>query len=251
MLMRFSRFGFWCLIVGISLIASGCTVPRVPIEELKNYALLVPRNIYGNGAAVTSIDRGPARAKMLFSHEGSNLLPGVQTVPGVDVLPGHHTVVVTTCNTGSSSSCWDYSYDIEAEAGLAYVLMGPKENIVVVDRFTKTVKGYLHLNANHEYVNDQEFSAIRQREQANAENERIATLEQRKRDQVMIRKLGAQVCQENERGTVYVGYVEKIAEEKVQIRIVDAHFKGSPGTHVGGFSSSVIWDSPMQWDLCR
>ena len=250
--MRFSRYAFWCLIVGISVGTSGCTLPRIPEEELKNYALLVPRDIYDSGAGVTAIKAEPGKSKrMLQTVEGPHLLPDVSTRPGVNVLPGHYSVEVTTCHTSSTSSCWPDFYTFDVEPGLAYVFMGPNKNIVVLDRFSKVVTGYLHPMANHEFITDQKFSAIRQIEQTRADNERLAILEQRKRDQVMIRKLGAQVCQENVRGIVYVGYVERITDEKVQIRIVDAHFKGSPGTHVGGFSSSIIWDSPMQWDLCK
>jgi hypothetical protein len=74
----------------------------------------------------------------------------------------------------------------------------------------------------------------------------------------LIRKIGAQICQ---RGTfrvgydqmkvVSVGYVENITVDKVQIRVSRAYFESNPSVSPGSFSPSIIWDNPMNWDLCE
>lgn len=78
------------------------------------------------------------------------------------------------------------------------------------------------------------------------------------KDLPLIRKIGAQICK---RGTVQVGYeqmevvsvgfVEGITDDKVQIRVSRAYFASNPSLSPGGFSPSIIWDYPMNWDLCR
>lgn len=86
------------------------------------------------------------------------------------------------------------------------------------------------------------------------ENERQA----RFKNLPQIRKIGAKICQPgtfsvgNEKMRVIsVGYVEGITDEKVQIRIASAYFEKHPNLSPGGFSPSIIWDTPMSWDLCR
>jgi hypothetical protein len=80
----------------------------------------------------------------------------------------------------------------------------------------------------------------------------------KRRNLPLIRKIGAQICK-NETvqvgytpiDVVYVGYVEGITDDKVQIRVSRAYFKSNPSVSPGGFSPSIIWDDPMNWDLCR
>ena len=79
----------------------------------------------------------------------------------------------------------------------------------------------------------------------------MAILERRKRELPAVRRIGARICQERDRGVVYVGYVEGMTEEKVQIRIADAIFPGAPGVKPAGFTPTIIWESPLQWDLCE
>ena len=74
----------------------------------------------------------------------------------------------------------------------------------------------------------------------------------------LIRKIGAQICQHGtvrmgyeQVKVVSVGYVEGITDDKVQIRISRAYFESNPSVSPGGFSPSIIWDYPMNWDLCQ
>jgi arsenate reductase-like glutaredoxin family protein len=72
----------------------------------------------------------------------------------------------------------------------------------------------------------------------------------------LVRKIGAQICQRREvqyehMKALYVGNVEGITDDKIQIRISRAYFESNPSVSLGGFSQSIIWDSPMNWDLCE
>jgi len=218
---------------------------------LQNFALVVPQDLYGNGAAVTEVYSGSLRTTLQMSAEGGNVLPGVSTRPGVNVLPGRHRVQVTTCRSGGGSNCTPYTYEFEAHAGKVYVLRGPGQRIDVLDRFKNTSQGYLSPVVGNVYITDQELMFKRNQELAAAVNAGLATVEQRKLDQAFIRKIGARVCKQYGRNVIYSGYVESIADDKVRIHIADAYFKDSPGIRPEGFLPSTIWESPLQWDLCK
>ena len=242
---------FIILSVAIPLTLSGCATPPISSEQLKNFALIVPQDIYGNGSAITKVDSGPERSRVLQTAEGPGILPGVSTRRGANITPGKHSIQVTTCHSSDTRSCGPDVYIFDARPGLAYILRGPSRNIDVIDRFKKNLVGYLHPIENHEFVSDQIFSSIQLAAQKKATDEGLAVMERRRQNQVFIRKIGTQVCQEFGRGMMQIGYVEKITDEKIQIRIFDAHLKNDQTIHPSGFSPSIIWDSPMQWDLCR
>ncbi|WP_296001942.1 hypothetical protein [Rugamonas sp.] len=249
--MRCSTVTIRCLIVGLGLAMLGCTTPPISHEQLKNLALLTPQDLYGNGAAVTEIDGKSKGVAQQMTIEGPDILPGVKTRPGVNVLPGRRMIQVYVCYAGGAQNCISDTYIFDAKPGLAYVLRGSEQNIVVLDRFQKLVQGSLHPIAHHEFVSDQELETVRRQELTAAADAGIAVMEQRKRDQIFIRKVGALVCQEPGRDIIYVGYVENLAGDKIQIRIADAHFKRNPNLHPSGFSPSTVWDSSIQWGLCR
>jgi len=249
--MHLSPTAFRCLIAAASIVVSGCATPPISNDQLRNLALIVPQDLYGNGAAVTEIDGKARNVAQQMTIEGSNILPGVKTRPGVNVSPGRHTIQVYACYAGSAQNCTSDIYVFDAHPGMVYVLRGPHQNIDVLDRFQRSAQGYLHPITQHEFVTDQELAAERRQELATAANAGLMVIEQRKRDQALIRQVGVRVCQESGRDIIYTGYVEHVTDDKLQIRIADAHFKGNPSLHPSGFSPSTVWDSPMQWDLCR
>ncbi|MHA4868697.1 hypothetical protein ACXZ1M_13455 [Duganella sp. PWIR1] len=249
--MLISHVAFRCLVVGFWLALSGCATTQIPKEQLQNFALVVPQDLYGNGAAITSVFSGSQRTALQMSIEGPNVLAGVLTRPGVNVLPGRYRVQATTCGNSGWSSCAPYTYEFEAQAGMVYVLRGAGQRINVLDRFKKTPQGFLNPIAGNTYITDQELMAKREQELVADTNASLAVAEQRKRDQIFIRKIGAHVCKEYGRGIIYSGYVESITDDKVQIHIAAAYFKDSPNFRPTGFSPSTIWESPLQWDLCR
>jgi hypothetical protein len=67
----------------------------------------------------------------------------------------------------------------------------------------------------------------------------------------VVRKIGARICQDRNNGYTYVSYVESVADEKVQIRVSEANVSRMSNYPLKGFSPSIIWDAPMNWDLCE
>jgi hypothetical protein len=64
------------------------------------------------------------------------------------------------------------------------------------------------------------------------------------------RKIGARLCRQEGLSTV-IGYVEALADEKVQIRISESYLTKSPGYQAGDFQQRIIWDYPDNWLLCE
>ncbi len=73
---------------------------------------------------------------------------------------------------------------------------------------------------------------------------------QLERDMPMMKKIGTKICKDERRYT-HVGYVERVAEEKIQIRVANIHMKGRPNLQPGGFTPSIIWDYPQNWHVCE
>ena len=245
----------------VSLLLSGCAATSaIPPEKQKDYALIKidPFTINGN-AAINSIDDA---ISISFSRDGRN------------VLPGRHNVLISICHVGPST-CAQYNYIFTANAGLAYLL--GSRGIKVVDRFdlTKSVDfltqirpgtpnaPYFTKKEVEEYVAELTKEKNEKEAKINAEEAAAQAIvtERRKNNLSLVKKIGARICQERSvtnRGYtnqfIYIGFVEAISEDKVQIRISDAYLKAlktSQSSRPEGFTSSIIWDSPMNWDLCE
>lgn len=78
---------------------------------------------------------------------------------------------------------------------------------------------------------------------------RRAEQEQRLRDVPLIRKIGTRVCQ-NTGQFIYVGFVEGMTDDKVQIRISEALLSTNTFVSVPDFHERIIWDAPVNWSLC-
>jgi hypothetical protein len=66
-------------------------------------------------------------------------------------------------------------------------------------------------------------------------------------------QIGAMICQDQATryGAIrYTGYVERIAGERVQIRVAFANVPGS-SLSPGGFQPHIIWDEAVNWYPCR
>jgi hypothetical protein len=249
LLMRFPQRTLGCLILSLWSL-SGCSTTSIPREQLHQFALIVPQDIYGNGAAIIKVETDQRRIALQFAVEGVTILPGTATRTGVNVPPGRHTILTSVCRTSSTDSCHPDTYEFDAKAGMAYVLSGSGKRIAVIDRFSKISQGYLYPTGGIEFITAEQFTAKEQREvQADMNITREIT-ERRQREQPLMRKVGAHVCKELDRGIIYSGYVESVADEKVRINISSAVYKNSPNLSPGGFRPFTIWESPMQWYLC-
>lgn len=232
----FSIVNLFVGFIALTLV-SGCTTPEpaIPIEKQGEYSLLTPGEI----SMISYIDgrRYSAIGKM-----------------SRNVSPGTHSVETVTCPSGTTVGCWTTLYKLDTEAGKEYVLLGSR--IQVKDRLhpEHVVENmYLYHGVwvtSHVMT---EKAAEVARNQALQQEEQM---DRRRANISMVRKIGARICQERRGNSVYgniiyVGFVEGMTDEKVQIRISDAYFKNDSNVRPGGFSSSIIWDSPLNWDLCE
>ncbi len=224
------------LLVPLVTALTGCaSAPPLPLEKQKEYALLLPRE--NNSTMISMIDG-----------VGHGSLSG----KGVDVLPGERSIAIATC-FGSANNCATRYYKFYAEAGLEYRFVSTN-SIDVYSRFEPTnlvdkLVAYRGTFSSSTKVQQE----VAKRQQAELEAKAaidLATNERRKRDLPSVRKIGARICQERQ-GVDYIGFVESLASEKVQIRISNAFFKSNPNIIPGGFVPSIVWDSPLHWDLCE
>ena len=227
-----------CSLIGVAFLISsvlvGCATQQLSKEEQQAYALVVPRE--NHASAVTAVDK-----KAILTLSGSKL----------NIQPGMHEIEVTTCPEGTTAGCVKRHYVFNAEAGLAYIFKGP--GIEVFDRFDLNGKsvGLLHFAAKGIYVTDSQWADIQSMQQKTAQDAKQALLDKRRDNLPLVRKIGARICQNIRGGFIQVGYVEGLAEEKVQIRISEAHMINNPNIRPGGFVPSIIWDRPLNWDLCE
>ena len=238
-LFKTTRVVIGSVIFSIVLGIAGCAA-SIPPDQLANYAVIIPRETHS--AAVTEVD-----GKRVWALSNS----------GVNVAPAHHTVEMMVC-ADMSSICFQRLYAFDAKPGLAYIFKGGwLVNVEVFDRFHLDGPRVELLHSVNDtipltYMTDAEFQDSRQRSvaaslAAEQEQTRVRTA-----NLPLVRKIGARVCQSDTRtGWVQVGYIEGLADEKVQIRIADIHLLKDEHIHPGGFRQSIIWDSPTNWDLCE
>lgn len=78
----------------------------------------------------------------------------------------------------------------------------------------------------------------------------VSLIEKNKRELPFKQQTGAKICK-NVNGVSYIGYVERVASPKVQIRISQARMVGSSYLSPAGFKPSIIWDYASAWTLCN
>ena len=252
----------------LPLLLLGCATSSIPPEKQKNYALLYADANFGQDplSYVVKVDK----ETFMRSPFGSDR----------DVLPGRHSIQVDVCFANKHNAldlmCKPHHYNINAEAGLAYHFTSEGRLVTVYDRFNLQKPLYnLVAAGNSEYLHPDEAAALSKKNELERERKlalqketdariQARITERRKNNLPMVKKIGARICQEkaelkrfgarDQSVYVYIGYVESIADDKVQIRISDAYRKGSFDDlkiKPDGFTSSIIWDSPMNWDLCE
>jgi hypothetical protein len=218
----------------VALLTVGCgTAEKLPSSELPKYAVLYAKE---NGAsAVTELDGKP-----IFALSGAAL----------NVQPGVHRFVVRTCPEGTTAGCVPRNYELNLEAGRAYVIRS-RSSIMVYDRFNMSgaTLDTLHWNGTT-FLNEAQVQAQREALQA-AKNERLAEqAESRVRNLPRVRKVGARICQAGIDQYTRVGFVEGMTSEKVQIRVSDAFLTANPRMNNQDLRG-IIWDNPLNWDLCE
>ena len=205
-----------------ALVLSGCAVSNISPEQQKNYALIV-------------------------GERGNPLVTG-SLANSVDVLPGMYTF--STTPRCPYRDCPTRMYKFRAEAGNRYVLRSD-ESILVTDRSAPNdrIVDKLAL-VGDEYVTrkvKKDYDLVQQNQMV------IATVdkyERRKQNLHLIRNVGTKVCKAQGQ-FLYIGFVERVADDKIQIRIADAVVEQNHNVKIGGFAQSIVWDNPLSWDLCN
>ena len=64
-----------------------------------------------------------------------------------------------------------------------------------------------------------------------------------------MRRIGAKVCR-TEQANTFVGFVENVTDDKLQIRVAQAYVTRTPSVRYGDFRPQIIWDYPERWRLC-
>ena len=92
-------------------------------------------------------------------------------------------------------------------------------------------------------------SADLNKARSNARINELRNAAQQKRDAVKMRNIGTKICKKGR--YIHVGFIERVATEKIQIRVANIHLPGRPDIQPGGFSPSIIWDYPQNWYVCE
>lgn len=170
----------------------------------------------------------------------------------VYVAAGMHSVEMeANCQY---SSCPSQTYRFYTKPGYIYRIL-PNNSIAVLDRNDRYQRKVDELNPVHrggviEYVNRSGQTDYVRDVVIEAQAEQAAILERRTRQLPLVRKVGSKICQLHGQ-ILTIGFVESFTDEKIQIREVDAVVNGNRNVHLGSFTPNIIWDSPLNWDLCE
>lgn len=170
----------------------------------------------------------------------------------VNVPAGMHSIEISA-NCGNQH-CPSAIYRFNAKPSYLYRLL-PSNSIAVLDRndrYQRKVDELQPVNQGGVFVyvtrdEQQDFArdAIKQAQAA-----RTAQLERRQQQLPMVRKVGTRICQLHGQ-ILYIGFVESFTDEKLRIRVADAVVNENHNAHLGDFTPNIIWDSPLNWDLCE
>ncbi len=167
----------------------------------------------------------------------------------VNVEPGVHVFEMTMHCEGNH--CLHQAYRFKAEAGYLYRLM-PERSILVLDRNDRFQRKLDELTpiGGIDYGTKRQLRAVAEemtRQQLKAMD---ATIEHRRQNLPLVRKQGAKVCRVQGQ-ILYVGFVEAFTDEKIQIRVADALINENRNYRMTDFTPGIVWDSPLNWDLCE
>ena len=65
------------------------------------------------------------------------------------------------------------------------------------------------------------------------------------------RQIGTRICKRGQQRNTFIGYVERVVESKIQIRVSDSRSTKHSYIQSPGFKPSIIWDKPENWYVCE
>ncbi|WP_138922480.1 hypothetical protein [Hylemonella gracilis] len=176
----------------------------------------------------------------------------------VTAKPGLHEVTV-----GIQDCAHRNVFNLTVSAGLIYRFSADLRALDVFNNSGRRVdRLFLNPNDRRTFVSLEESQRARDEQLIQRQEQQAAARAAEKQRKIAnlpyIRKVGAQICREwpysighGQISVIEVGYVEGVTNDKVQIRISRAYLKVAPNSSPGGFQPSIIWDDPMNWDLCQ
>jgi hypothetical protein len=190
---------------------------------------------------------------------------------------GEHTIMMYECDdpyerydpykrrSSYGNQCRNIAFQFNAQLDLAYYLSSSGFDLSAYQRnevdeaFSKEIPTYKKyvlpftpvyplkywpMNGIVQFRNPDEIAQIRGEISANRvlqKSDAKAKLELRKINQPKIRTVGASVCQQTSETEYVYGWVESVGPEKIQIRVTNRSKQKE---------DLIIWDSPMNWDIC-
>lgn len=167
----------------------------------------------------------------------------------VSVEPGTHVFEMTmTCY---NNNCIHQAYRFNAVAGYLYRIM-PDRTVLVLDRNDRYQRKLDELTpiGGINYGTRKQSRQVAEEMTRRQEMAREAVLERRRQNLPLVRKLGAKICRVQTE-YLYIGFVEAFNDEKIQVRVAEARINENRNLVLTNFTPSIIWDSPLNWDLCE
>ncbi len=233
------------LLILCAMALFGCTA-KGPIDQLGN--ALNENQLAGYAVAEVEVRKGP-RAQSFSMVDGVMVQKFCEWcfLQEINLKPGAHSIV-KNIGFDASHQLIQETFNFSVEAGNRYTLA--QGGIVVTKREDP---GHILYNLVRIAGRDPSAyyppAAIAQYDE-NVRQQRAEAEEQHVRNQPLVRKIGAHICRQ-QGAFVYAGYVERVVDEKVQIRVAQAYTKQNRYISPAGFEPSIIWDVPSNWDLCE
>ncbi|MBU1776190.1 MAG: hypothetical protein KJ899_06080 [Gammaproteobacteria bacterium] len=235
------------------------TAERVGRGARARLVLLALTSLILSGCGALGLSESPEKMAQTATIEGADSYPlhsidskVVLLAMSVNVGPGMHDAeIIESCY---NNNCSHIAYHFYTQAGLIYRLM-PNRTIEVLDRndrYHRKIDELKPINRGGviEYVN-RDGQTDYARRVANQYQSEMAAIQERRQQQLpLVRKVGAKICQLKGQ-LLYIGFVESFTDDKIHIRTVDAVVNENRNAHLTSFRPSIIWDSPLNWDLCE
>jgi len=236
-------------VVGLFMLGAialfGCAA-KGPIDQSGN--ALNENQLGSYGVAEVEIRKG-SRAQSLSTIDGTSVQQfcNMCFLQEINLKPGPHTVVM---NIGfdQAHQLIRETFSFPVEAGYRYTLI--HGHILATKRDDPAQVLYTLVPIAGRDSDTYYPPAMIAQHNETVQMQRAEAQEQRVRNRPLVRKIGAHICKE-QGAVVYAGYVEQIAEDKVQIRVASAAMKQNRLVSPVGFQPNIIWDSPSNWDLCE
>ncbi|WP_299874502.1 hypothetical protein [uncultured Cocleimonas sp.] len=257
-------------LMSVLVTLSGCSTSEIQLKKNEDAINFSKRVIKGNSSALGKL---VASAMTKTTQKSSYTYFTGETIPLNNDINGIRTQFATHCSSvggkfeggackkiGSNDTVLYFvnlkhtgkiynttTYGAVKHVGISTI--SPKKGLND-PAYRKAIRDLGYISPTHEkLINrlDQQLANKKSEMRQRVLNEK---LDRHNRELPYKKKIGAKICTVRD-NINYIGYVERIAEEKVQIRISHAHVVNYPSMSPGGFKPSIIWANVSIWNLCE